>query len=270
MVFPDLSLDLAVRLAALIAGLGILWDTAEFLIYREQTTNFFNWDLIKTRYYFLARRPWLEATFDAVCEDGRFKYTVLAHALAAVLFVVFFPWAGAWTGVLALGVLAGHCLAHLRLFVGLDGADQMQGVVWAGIAVYAFDLGTIAQYAAVGFIAVQLVLSYLTSGMVKVVSDTWVRGEAVSRVMRAATYGPPTLAKWMQTSILTRFFSWSTIAFELGSPALLLFGLPGTVAFLVIAFLFHVGVALAMGLTTFVFAFSATYPIVYALMTKIY
>ena len=56
---------------------------------------------------------------------------------------------------------------------------------------------------------------------------------------------------------------WATIVFEVGGPFLLLAGRPGAVALIVMGTAFHVGVALAMGLTIFIFAFLATFPVVY-------
>jgi uncharacterized membrane-anchored protein len=52
-----------------------------------------------------------------------------------------------------------------------------------------------------------------------------------------------------------------TIFFELGSPFLLLGGRPGAYAMIALGVSFHVGIAVAMGLTTFVFAFVAAFPI---------
>jgi hypothetical protein len=55
--------------------------------------------------------------------------------------------------------------------------------------------------------------------------------------------------------------------FEVFAPLLLLLGRPGVTAFVMMAVAFHIGIALIMGLTTFVFAFFAALPVLYYCVT---
>jgi hypothetical protein len=79
------------------------------------------------------------------------------------------------------------------------------------------------------------------------------------------TYCPPGVAEACRRPAVSAAFSWLTLAFEIGSPFLLLGGRTGGLIFIALAAVFHLGIALTMGLTTFVFAFGAALPIVYYL-----
>jgi hypothetical protein len=51
--------------------------------------------------------------------------------------------------------------------------------------------------------------------------------------------------------------------FELGAPFLIFAGTPGAALLVIFGVAFHVGIAVTMGLTTFVFAFIAPLPLLY-------
>jgi hypothetical protein len=53
--------------------------------------------------------------------------------------------------------------------------------------------------------------------------------------------------------------------FEVFAPLSLLWGRPGAVVFIALGCAFHIGIALSMGLATFVFAFCAAFPVVYSI-----
>ena len=162
-----LALDLTtgMRLTALMAAVGIVWDAAELLTHRETLGRFFEWPVVRSRYYILLRHKALAALFDVVLTGRTFVALVVAHAVAAIAFVILLPVGRPWVALLALLVLVGHCAIHLRLLVGMDGADQMQSVVWTGLFIFALDLGPIANWAAAIFIVAELLLSYLVAGI---------------------------------------------------------------------------------------------------------
>jgi hypothetical protein len=55
---------------------------------------------------------------------------------------------------------------------------------------------------------------------------------------------------------------WGVIAFECGSPSLVLGGTSGALLLTAVGLSFHLGTAVVMGLNTFVWAFGACYPAV--------
>ena len=265
----SLNLLTGMRLAAVIAALGIVWDTTELLMHRDTLSRFFEWPVVRSRYYILLRHKTLAAIFDVVLTGRMFIALIVTHAIAAVAFAVLLPIGRPWVAALALLVLAGHCAVHLRLLVGMDGADQMQSIVWAGLAVFALNLGPIANWAAAIFIIAELLLSYLVAGIAKLVSPAWRGGTAIALITRAGTYSSPGVSAAMRPRPVSAVISWGTIGFELLAPMLLFAGHPGLALFIAAGVAFHVGIAVTMGLTTFVFAFLAAYPVLGAAVLSI-
>jgi hypothetical protein len=262
-------METAMMLSACIATVGIIWEVVEILVAKSELLDkFFTWDVVRSRYYILIRRPLLSAIFDTLLSGNVFISLLILEAAAAVAFpLVLHNW-HFLAAFLAAIVLLGHCCIHLRFLVGLDGADQMQSVVWAGLLVYALHLGPISDFAAVIFIAAQLILSYLVAGGAKIISPVWRDGRAIQRITRANTYTPPKLTEVLGNRAVSFAFGWATMLFEIASPALLFWGPGGAIAFIALATLFHIGIALSMGLSTFVFAFAATFPVIYYLIAR--
>lgn len=261
----------AVFIASLIASMGIAYDALEFYQARgEVLEKFYNWRVVRSRYYILINRPFLSFAFDLMFARQTFIALVVAHGAAAIAFPVVFWYSPPLASVLAAFVLTIHCLTNIRLMVGRDGADQMQNILWGGFLAYCLPLNESVKLVAVGFIVAQLVLSYLVSGVAKAASPVWRRGTAVTLVMRMATYCPPAAAAFFRKPAVSFAICWFTILFELLSPGLLFFGHDGAIVFIVMGTLFHLGIAIGMGLTTFLFAFLATYPLVYELSDRLW
>jgi hypothetical protein len=265
MNLPSLSLDTAVFLTAITASIGIAYNALEFYQARHEVLEqFYDWRIVRSRYYILIGRPVLGFLFDLACAPKVFVGAVLAHGVAALLFPIAFWFNHPIAAFLAVFVLSVHCLTNIRLLVGRDGADQMQNIIWASLFAFCLPINETARIVAIAFIPAQLILSYWTSGIAKAVSNVWRNGSAVYLITRMASYCSPGLAQICGKRRVSIIFSWLTIWFEVCSPFLLLGGRTGAVAFIVTGTLFHFGIAMTMGLTTFVFAFLASFPILYS------
>ena len=150
---------------------------------------------------------------------------------------------------------------RLYRVMGGDGAEQM-----ALLTLFATCLAVLpgvdhrATTLAVWFIGGQLILSYFTAGIVKVISPTWRSGSALGLIMGSEAYGQRWAARLLETYPgLSRWLTKSVVIVECIFP-LILFA-PPTVAIAMLAagFLFHAVCAVTMGLNTFVIAFPATY-----------
>jgi hypothetical protein len=261
---PHLQALDAVRLCGAIAAVGILYNSLEFLIGgRDLLERFYDWRIVRSRYYILIGRPVLGWLFDATLSGRQFVALTAVQAIAALLFPIAVGWSLGTGALLAFIVLAGQCVTHLRLLIGMDGSDQMQTVIWATLFLYCLPLTPTARIVVLGFIGAQLLLSYLVSGWAKASSPVWRSGVAVGLITRTATYCTPTLSGVFTRPRMSFIASWGTILFEVGAPFLLLFGRPGFAVFAMAGLLFHIGIAVVMGLTTFVFAFGAALPVVY-------
>jgi hypothetical protein len=266
-----MNADTVVALASGIAAIGIVYDTVEFLLGRQEILErFFDVRIVRSRYYILINRPLRGLVFDLLSSRRVFLTVVALHGVAAALFPLVVLYSHGLAAGLAAVVLAVHCLANVRLCVGRDGADQMQNIVWAALLGYCLPITETGRLMCLAFVPAQLILSYWTSGIAKVISPVWRQGSAVHLITRMETYCSPGVAAACGRPWVSKAFSWLTIAFEVGAPFLLIFGWPGALTFIVCATLFHVGIALTMGLTTFVFAFGAALPIVYYLSTVVF
>lgn len=124
--------------------------------------------------------------------------------------------------------------------------------------------------AAFGYLAIQLVLSYVLSGAVKIVNPDWRSGLALTDVFAFSAY--PVSARVRLFSERPRLLwamSWGVMLFELAFP-LALIAQPALVLALMIAAAFHAANACLFGLNRFVWAWLAAYPSILFLQNRIF
>lgn len=176
---------------------------------------------------------------------------ILAIMLMAGLFT---PWT-----LLALLCLA---LATLYYFDGPynGGADRMSVLVIVILVLVHFLPSLYWREIALGYLAIQLILSYFISGWVKFKNPHWRNGQALADVFLFSAYPvSESLRKWSTAPRLMFMMSWGVIIFELVFPLTLLSAWTLKIA-LVIAALFHFSNALLFGLNRFFWIWLAAYP----------
>lgn len=171
-----------------------------------------------------------------------------------------------WAAVLVVSLLS-----FLRTPYGADGADQMLIVIAATLTVANLDRGSGSLAVVAGqFLTLQVLLAYASSGVAKVLSPLWRKGNAVSSILLTRTYGHQRLGQWLGSRPLRgRVVSWSTIVFECGFPLAAIIDERVLAVWLLCGLFFHVGIAASMGLNTFLFAFVACYPTVWYFAPRI-
>ena len=118
------------------------------------------------------------------------------------------------------------------------------------------------QEIALGYLAVQLMLSYFQSGWVKVVNPQWRNGIALQQVFALSAYPVSERVRlWAQRPRVLWVMSWAIIVFELLFPLALLNQTTLIVA-LLIAALFHLANACLFGLNRFFWIWPAAYPVI--------
>jgi hypothetical protein len=173
-----------------------------------------------------------------------------------------------WIRISSLaGIVITGWLLKLRNWLGEDGSDQMGQIVATGATLIAFGLQWQDMqlcFAGDLLIAGQLTISYFLAGVTKLTSFEWRCGRALVGVMGTHTYGHNLAARVASS---TRWFSitfcWLVILVETVFPAILVSPTHVLIAYLGVFALFHLAMALFMGLNTFVWAFLATYPSVF-------
>lgn len=136
------------------------------------------------------------------------------------------------------------------------GSDAMLLVVAIGVAL----ARAVSAPVGLGYVAAQLVLSYVIAGIVKLRVRGWRDGTALAQLLTAPQYRvAPGVRRVLHRRGVALGASWAVITFECGFPAAL--AAPElAIALLAIAGTFHLGNAVVLGLNRFVWAWLAAYP----------
>ena len=154
------------------------------------------------------------------------------------------------------------CVWQLHRFQGAynGGADKMALLCLTCLSLAHLFEGTRWSELALAYLAVQLVLSYVVSGWVKVCNRDWRSGQALADVFAFSAYpvaenfralaGRPRLLWWA---------TWAVIGLELAFPLALLH--PAVLALALLAAAgFHLSNALFLGLNRFFWIWISAYP----------
>ncbi len=255
-----MTTDVAIVGCVMIAAIGIIIDSAEFLAARHQIARAFRWDALATMVRPSgASSPVARAVSSAFIWNGvAFHVIRISLATAALLAAAAGSLVGASLATLLLLVM--QMLLGLRLGYGMDGADQMYTMVLAGIS-----LTLVSHAAGLAFVAGHSLLSYWISGVAKLAGEEWRSGRAPAAIVSTVGHGSEFGAR-----IVGRFsrpLAYTTMGFEVAGPFLVAFGPVGGVAFGIAALGFHVSIATVMGLNNFVWAFGSALPAVVWLST---
>ena len=218
-----MTLELAVRLAEIILGFAIFQQSLEFM-----------------------RGQQLEKTLG-----------IVRAVLAVLLMLGLQP-------LLVESALLVTAVMLIRRFQGPynGGSDTMTLLVLLCLWLSHMAPTRYWQEIALGYLAVQLTLSYFQSGWVKVVNPDWRSGSALQKVFSLSAYPVSEKARlWAGRPQLMFFMSWAVIGFELIFP-LALFNQTLLIVALGIAALFHLANACLFGLNRFFWIWPAAFPVI--------
>jgi len=216
-----MTFDIALRLTELLLALAVLQQSAEH---------------------------WHMASHDRPLFALRFGLALLlivglapAHTLLALLLV----------GVIVLRRFDGP-------FNG--GSDKMTLLILVCLTATHWLPNQAQKEVAFGYLSMQLILSYVISGWVKLRNPDWRSGQALMDVFRFSAY-PVSEALRLQANHPNRIFiaSWAVMLFEIAFPMILLSPLL-LAAGLVAAAGFHLANACLFGLNRFFWIWLAAYP----------
>lgn len=121
----------------------------------------------------------------------------------------------------------------------------------------------------VGYLALQLVLSYFISGWVKIVNPQWRNGQALQDVFRFSAYpASESMRAFAGRPRLLFVMSWAVMLFELSFPLTLLTQTTLIIG-LVTAVIFHLANAFLFGLNRFFWCWLTAYPSILWLQQRI-
>ncbi|MBK8186484.1 MAG: HTTM domain-containing protein [Cellvibrio sp.] len=190
--------------------------------------------------------------------------------LASFLLVGFMP---VWmeTGLLLIALIL------IKRFQGPynGGSDTMTLLVllclWLShIASMLFTHTKLWQEIALGYLAIQLILSYFQAGWVKVINPEWRSGKALENVFAFTAYPvSQSVRQWATNPALMFYMSWAVILFELIFP-LTIFSTVALYIALFIAAVFHLANACLFGLNRFFWIWPAAYPILIWFQSRVF
>ncbi len=190
---------------------------------------------------------------------------IIVQAFAALIVIVW----GTHTAPGIAGVLvclAANAYLRARRQIGGSGAEQLTFIVLVtfGLVVLAGATESARRIGDV-FIAAQVLLAYLVSGISKAASPVWRTGGAMAGILSTEGYGIPSVARFLsEHPFLDRLICSSVITWECAFPLVLIAPRPLMIVMFATGVLFHLSCAIVMGLNRFVWAFCGCYPAVWA------
>ncbi len=170
-----------------------------------------------------------------------------------------------------LVALALVSLFMLELFHGpYNGGSDRMGLLTLWTVTAANLLPAVAlQELALGYLGVQLILSYFISGLVKIVNPQWRDGRALRDVFEFSTYPVSENLRTLAGARHRLFIaSWAVMLFELAFPLGLL-NQKLLLAGLLVAAAFHLANACLFGLNRFFWAWICAYPALIWLQSRL-
>lgn len=182
--------------------------------------------------------------------------------LGVSLELLFMPGTAALIGLLGC-FLVTELLLSLRS--GADGGDKIVAVAASGALLQAIGLQFEAQrfvLAGILWSGGQLTLAYFASGASKLGLVPWRNGQALRAALTSYMWGHRWAAAVVRHASAARLLAWAIILLELAFPLALLLPVPWLCGVLGLFLLFHLAIAVVMGLNHYPWAFAATYPAV--------
>ncbi|MEV6939354.1 hypothetical protein AB0N19_34445 [Streptomyces sp. NPDC051132] len=158
-------------------------------------------------------------------------------------------------------MLASSGISKYRTSFGRDGADHMASLICGYRVLTAVipDPGT-SDDVFLRAVNAQTLLSYLTAGTSKAISSTWRSGEALEQILQTQQYGDSAAAKALKKYPgLCRALTWFTVAWEVGFPVVYTMNPRNVRKVMAGVKLFHLGIAVTMGLPRFFWGFSSAH-----------
>lgn len=219
------------------------------------------WEVSKLQFKNKSTRYFLSTFF----QGDRYEYILKLHFVLGVFLAISIFTTNMIMTIFLYAVLYTTIMIGLRHHSGLNGDYHISLVVIIGLLLWTSHENNIIHNIGYIFIASQIILSYLVSGVLKLFSAEWRSGAAIINIFSANTWGGTERIYELIHSqpYLAKATSWIVILFEclffitiFVSHEMLLIILP-------VGLIFHIGIALFMGLNRFAIIFPASYPAIY-------
>lgn len=245
----------------LIFCIGIVISSIEYLVIRSEfkEDGVFSWKIFSSRPNYLNSRFRL-SKFRFIFG---YKGFVSIH-ICRIICCCILPFIDDYflKAILISFIAISSLIFSFRNIVGNDGSDQMNSVICISLFLAFLIHDSFTLKLCLIFIAMQSILSYVISGIAKIVSVKWRSGVAIFQIMNSKSYGHQTVAVYLNKApkLINYILCWQIILFETLFFLVLFLPSPWLLIFLIWGIVFHIYNAITMGLNNFLWAFVATYP----------
>lgn len=167
------------------------------------------------------------------------------------------------------GLFVIQIALYLRGFLTVSAADQVTTIILIYLLVNAWlpSAGTLCLCG----IAIQTLFCYFANGLIKTLEPRWTSGVHLKAILLTENYSRKFIAKKAKRTGLPVFRLLSRIVIIWELAALAAPFLPTTLLWVFLGFgiLFHLAIALVLGLNTFFWSFISTYPAILFLNKKV-
>lgn len=207
----------------------------------------------------------LQASVEHLCGERRWPWLAGARGVLAAALMLGIAPAAAALGLIAIALcILARCDGPYN-----GGSDRMSLLVLCCVFAAHVAPGPRGAELAYGYLAVQLLLSYVISGWVKIVNPEWRSGRALCDVFLFSAYPVSTSLRTLATRPrLLRVAAWAVMGFELAMPLALL-ERSLLIGLLAVAGTFHLANACLFGLNRFLWIWLAAYPSLWWLQDRI-
>jgi hypothetical protein len=249
------------QVIALTSSLSVLLSASESLSLRAQfkEQGLFSWRIQRTRGSSLLRSRLLPL-YDRIFDYPGVLWLFALQIISALLIPFGFPHRPFFATDCAL-IAAVTIVLSIRGNDGRTGADQMAKITFCSLALALTTSNIVVWRGELVFLTGQLMLSYATSGYLRIAEPSWRDGTALLLVLRQRTYGNRWCWELLRSRPpLLRCVSMSVLLFECLIPISVFLPLKGLVIFVLFGALFHILNAFIIGLNTFLWAYLGLYP----------
>lgn len=248
-------------LIAQILCVGAIIDAAESLLGRRadyEEGGVYSWVLVRTIHRWSTSGV-SSFIFDRLFSPRGYQALMLCQIVCAIsLFSRMLP---SLDGALVFALFTIRVLTHVRHQYGLDGSDQMSVVILGSLTLYYLAPGHLAQGIALNFIAFQSMLAYVASGSAKMTSTIWRSGKALGAILNTQSYGRKAASLFLHRfPLISLLGGWAVMVFQVTFPLSILLSPTSCLIALAMGAMFHIAIAVTMGLNNFVWSFIAAYP----------
>lgn len=239
-----------------IIAVAIIFQTLELIKIRETVMEqgIWSWSILKKEFEVFP--PILQRVLDRLLKYPNFAFLLFARLLCAILILVISHPVPMFVLLLSTIVIA---LRWRGTFNG--GSDYMTIIILSALCIAAsFKNYFGVAFGCLWYITLQVCASYFIAGIVKLRRKNWRTGLALQCFLNSTIYEPQALLQALSKNFpLMCLASWLIMLFEISFPLALL-DPRICLAFISMAFLFHLANCYVFGLNRFLFAWSAAYP----------